>query len=931
MKSSGWRAAAGIACVLLTSLSGACEERGSVEKSTSVRERLEVQISSEFDVERYPELFTSGAPYVMACGSIRCIAFYQVDLHVYAGRVDQTGRTIDPHPIWVGAGGAPIAAAAKNDDFIVIWGDQQDRRATRLRGSDGQATDLTSQLPSSTGDYDLGTDGNSWLVLHYGATVRAIVKAPDTFASMGTPVQLSTDASRPRIVPGDGQYLLLGTRRATRVSAATGAPLDPAPIEFSKYGTLSREPRAVYKDGIYVVTWAGDDKVFVSRIRASDGARLDPDDDFSQVSGAKVICSGQTGANYPFALALGNSVLVMWTKDASTTLEGQAARVNPSTGTRVSGAASAPEIVLHYPLAWGFFYNGNWGMYGSTGVRPVQVQETPLAVTVGPETLPVAYEIEARSLPSVASNGTSFFVAWRKEDHLGTSSSFRIFGSRVSAGGEYLDDPPIDFGPGHMATVAARGQDYLVAYATGAEGIQRRFVSASGQLGPPLPAIPHVTSNLRLAHDHRNFLLAWESWDGSTIRLRAARLDANGALLDTTPLTLTTQSAVRFLAVADTAPAQNLRTFTVLYDTLASPARTLARLVRSESGVLIEPATALTAGSLQAATSDGSRTLVVFMGNALSAGLSDPLTGAFDSPAVQLSGIPNSASITSVYAWNDGKSYLLGLRTNNGDNRTSTLAVRRYSAALAPLDSAVPGTGTVAVPDWSNAYPSAAVAGDGAGRSLLVYVQDDPQRLGTAVKARFIVNDGLPANGSGGTGGAAGSGGRGGTGGTESGNGGSGTGSGATGGASADASMDAVGGATGAGGGSVATGGTGAVADADSSTEGASGAAGSSVAGASGASAAGSGGAGSTGSGETTDSGHGGSSPGGIDAGRQPDPPSGASSDEGGCGCRTFKRSPVDFEPLALAGCAVILWRRGRSIRHPLRSPAATPTRGSPR
>ena len=213
---------------------------------------------------------------------MRCAVFYSIGRRVYASRIDQTGQAIDRPPVAVGIGYELITAAAKDDDFVVIWNGGGDRRgAARLRGADGSVTDFTPNLPSTAilDNYSLSSTGNTWLLIHNfftnpGTGIVAHVKSPDTFATIGSPVEISFPVQA-LVVPGQDQYLLVWSNLAQRISETTGALLDPSPIEFAKYGGAI-SPQGAYKDGVYLLAWAGLHDVYVSRIRAVDGMRLDP-------------------------------------------------------------------------------------------------------------------------------------------------------------------------------------------------------------------------------------------------------------------------------------------------------------------------------------------------------------------------------------------------------------------------------------------------------------------------------------------------------------------------------------------------------------------------------------------------------------------------------------------------------------------------------
>jgi hypothetical protein len=922
-------------CILVGHALLACNDRQDDSDPASSRTQpLEVEVSAALDVERSPELKpaepSGSARFV--CGRVRCAVFYSMGQNVYASRVDQAGQAIDHPPIAVGNGSEVITAAAKDDDFVVIWSDGGDRRrAARLRGADGSLTDFTPNLPSTAiiDNYQLASTGNSWLLIHAfftnpGGGIRAHVKSPDSFATIGSPVEISFPVQA-LIVPGQDQYLLVWSNLAQRISEATGALLDPSPIEFSRYGEVSTFAQGAYKDGVYLLSWSGLHDVYASRIRAADAARLDPDDDQNQISGAKIVASGQASAGIANAFPWRDSVLVMW-NDYGASSELRAARMNVATGVRVSGATSTHELGL--PSSQTLWLNADWGMaFGNNRVIAAAVQQVPPQITLGSEQHPVVFASEWRREPSVASNGDGFFVAWTVNESVGPAT---IVGSRISTSGQYLDDPPLVLGAGYRPTVAARGPDYLVAWANGSE-IQRRFVTGGGQLEsalPPLQAGNYVDVP-RLAYNGQNFALAWLDRPST---LKATRLDSAGAALAAAPITLSTDTGERFSVVADTAPAEASRTFLIAYN---SASGVEARLLRSASGAVITPTAPLFGGGLAGAASDGTRMFVVFTdGTKGSASFVEPADGVHASPGLE--SLARSEGHTISHAWFDGRSFLVGFDDLPGDSAFATLSVRRFLTPSSPLDNAIAGAGTVLEPRVIGPFADPVAAGDGSGRSLYVYVQDDPARLGYTIKARLIKNDGHPAvvSGDGGdadaSGGSNGNGGMGGTGAIDAGDGA--PEAGATGGSgNVDGAPEAMGGSAGSPGSGGSGGIAGSAGEAGSMAGAASGGvsatggtAGAGTEGTAGAGASGSDGAGGSAGSAGAAGANAGSGPrdaGGGTAQTAGTAGQGPASDDGGCGCRQPARSEPSLSWVVLGGLGTALLHRRR------RRSNATPTK----
>jgi hypothetical protein len=946
------------------------DERAATGRTVSP---LQVQVSAEFDVEAYPELLGQHVvhPQIVTCGTLRCFAFYGDNGYVYATRIDQEGRVVDHPPILFGLGAAPVAAAARGDDFVVIWGGPggiwgapDDRRATRFRGADGQIVgDFSANVPAAD-TYRLAATANTWLLIYNG--VRAVVKAPETFASIGTPVELPMYNPR-TLVPGSDQYLLVWENRALRISETSGAALDAAPIEFSRYTNVSTDPRGAYKNGNYLLAWAAAGAVYGSRIRAADGVRLDPDDDINQVSGARLIYGGKGDVAIGAAYSRSDSILVTWSQPINLThIETQGARIDIATGSRITGSTSEHELAIPSG-SLSMLLNETWGIKPDHNhVSPVQIQQAPLRITGTSSLTRTTFHSAPRTSPRVASNGSSFFVTWRIIDPGPFSSNPSLVGSRISASGQFLDNPPIEFnpptefGPAYDNAVAAGGRDYLVSWSIPASfysgtpaRIHRRLVSETGQLGPVLPVIDSHTAEapaLRLVYDGRYFLLAWAGGANNEWTLRAVRLNSDGTAVDASPIVLDSRRVVHdssaraiFQALATTTPDVDNRTFVIPYKPYDADS-VMARRLRSDSGALIGPATNVTAGSFAAGASDGTRMFIAFRNNqSAHAGLLDPTTGLFqNSTTVPLQGIPSGASLDD--AWYDGKSYLLTSRTKTSDSYQFAYAIRRWTTELSPLDDAVPGVGTVVASDVTSFSPRVAAAGDGTGRSLFVYERLDPTRMNMAIKARFITNDGLPAPGGGGMDGG-GAHGAGGASGSEGGAQDAGDSAGGTGGASAAGGVSGTGGASGTsqGGaaGSMGVGGTlgsddGGDSGGAAGDTGASGSAGAVATGGTTSVAGGSGGLdGSTVDGSAADGGSeagpggaaqaGASGTGGSRAGLDAGSPDGSTKPGAPeeTGCRFSGRNPRGFDAIAFTVMGLLFALRHRRRRR-LLSPAAT-------
>jgi hypothetical protein len=734
---------------------------------------LAVKVSGPLSVDAPPEWLPASPPVAsqmnMVCGSVRCLAVYPQFVfgatRMLATRLAQDGSAVDRPRLLLRSRVIGIrAVAARDDEFLVATLEENfdgPVHVYRINGATGAVDEVTSLLPSRPSA--IGASKDRWIVSYVNGPKWEVVVLDAAFKPVG-PAQSHTAAATgtvPHIVAGDGQFLLAYPGAFLRVNASTGALIDAAPVVFSNYKV--GKTRGVFKNGVYQLVWATTDTgqvfptLYGSRVRASDGVVLDADDTFNQVSGAKVLCTAcgaglnQSRFNDPvFVNDVGvpNAVLMTWIPPvAGTPLSG--ALLDVTTGLRVDGKttgaqATGPEL-RDAPL---IHTTGTWGAaFDPQGAHGLTVTTNPLAFTS--KLSGVFFNSAPRTSPGVGSNGSQFLAAWMHgADVLATRMD--------NTTGAYLDGPPLALGTGNgnAIAIAGRGDDYLVAW-TDKKVVRLRVVHPNGTMDAPLTPITASDSNdgsslqawdPRLIWNGKYFLLTWTvgtSAPGEIIR--GVRLNAQGAAVDAAFIRLSPSSSKQYVTLADTAPPENMRTFLVAYQ---GPTSAVVRRFRSESGVLVEPVTSLPVPVDQPiyGASDGSKMLVTYYG--MVGQQSGPVISAIDPVSGDLTGTPSIVRITSVGpepadAWHDGKSFVLLVSNRRQGLAAYDLSVRRVDGALAPLDTAVPGAGTLVAGGVTRLYEQRAVATDGKGHSLLLHQFEDLDRLGTSIKGRLLTNDGL--------------------------------------------------------------------------------------------------------------------------------------------------------------------------------------------
>ncbi|MGK4007182.1 hypothetical protein WMF31_31460 [Sorangium sp. So ce1036] len=850
---------------------------------------LEVRVSGPFDAEPYPTDFYPVPPgtFKLACGSHRCLAVHKLSSSsstVLATRVDGTGALVDTPRIRLGVAELVLGVLARDDEFLVVTARDRpdpDVRYHRIRGSDGRVLeDPTPRLPAVPPAH-MATTGASYLFLVPTAGSEREARLYDAELNpVGDPVILPSSLAR-SLTPGAGQYLVAGYGQALRISEATGAALDPAPIEFSRYNG-SDSPLGVYKDGVYQLVWADQSAVYGSRIDAATGEPLDPDDTFNELSGVKVIRRLEHRLTGKFDVTIiGGDVVASWGEDLS---EVHAQRIDLTTGlpigSRPTLLAYIPQTLYNYPT---LDFQTLGDSVSSSTTRPSCAR--------------------ARAPPMSASRRSARTGTWlsgaapamrRRSPRTAMATSWCSSGARPRTGRRRrswrrasirrparTSTPPLAIGVGWTPTVSSDGSSYLVMWSSSdARGTSShaRQVRADGTLG---------AEKRWLVFDSGQTFKTQVTWSGSYYGVawgsRHGRLDNDGDLVAPDPLPAG-ESAIRGFGVrwhrevsnsrprvvADYALPPERRTFLYVGEAEASGRITpdvVAVRVRSRTGALLGGTLIAEKHATPFAASDGTRLAVISR---------DLDTGDCEGVFVDAeSGLPvagtekvlvrGAADRAVSEFFFDGEAFCVVLY--QGEDSGSSLRLRRFDRALDPVKGDVADGARVtfsASRGWDFG-----VASSGNARGLLAYSRSDVDRLGTAIRLSFLAADGSmppepPVSGAGGAGGSGGHGGAGGSGGAAgaSGSGGA-AGSGGAGAAGGGGAGAAGSGGTGAGeGGAGAAGGGGADAgeggagagggggaDAGEGGAGAAGGGGAGAAGGGGAGAAGGGGAGTAGGG----------------------------------------------------------------------------------
>jgi hypothetical protein len=366
--------------------------------------------------------------------------------------------------------------------FLVAWDANQVVCAVRVPVT-GDIGTLQPLVLSQGGIYDrtaVASDGTSFLVVW-----------PEWRPSSG--------------LPNEVRYL-----HRARIRASDGALLDPAGVRLTTTPEDQRYPEIGFDGTNYLVAWrdrqapAG---LRGARIRASDGASLDPD--------AFVIQPSTVDDVQPALAFDGSNHLVVWS-DRSRIV-----------GTRVR--ASDRAILDASPVG---------------------------LATLGRTT--------ENAEPDVAHDGTGYLVLWREPTSIFQDAlrARRVGGDLMPLGNvlAIADDQGVAFAPASSQALSfGAGRQLLVwtrtiPTAAGPEivhhqqtNLVRALADGAGAVTVPAEVIARAApwqDKPVASFDGQHHLMAWHEWNGQTLDIRAARLrDADGAVLDAPPLRLSSATA----------------------------------------------------------------------------------------------------------------------------------------------------------------------------------------------------------------------------------------------------------------------------------------------------------------------------------------------------------------------------------------------------
>jgi len=343
----------------------------------------------------------------------------------------------------------------------------------------------------------------------------------------------------------------------------------------------------------------------------------------------------------------------------------------------------------------------------------------PAGAVLDPAGLPVATYPNQESTAAVASDGTNFLAAWT-DSRNGVKD---IYGARVASDGTLLDADaiPISTAAAYQAypAMAFDGTGYLAVWhewhITSTYDISGARIATDGTvldtLGISLSAAAKDQLYPAVAHGGTNCLVVWQDYRNNAYDIYAARVGADGSVLDPAGLVISTASGPQEYPDV----ASNGTTYLVVWQDKRSGSYDIYAARVTSAGTLLDP------GGIPVSTATGDQLhpAVVFDGTNYLIVWEDYRSGNYDiygarlgpdGSVLDVAGIAIS-SATGAQQWPamafDGTNFLVAWQ----DNRNGPYA-DIYCARVATSGTVVDPTG-IAVSKAANEQLMPAVGFDG--------------------------------------------------------------------------------------------------------------------------------------------------------------------------------------------------------------------------
>jgi len=474
-----------------------------------------IAICTAAEYQYFPNVSFDGTNYMVVWQDERSDTF-----DIYGSRVAQNGNVLEPSGIQIsGALGEQQRPSIDFDgtNYLVVWDD-----------------------PRSGAGYDI-----------YGTLLDT---SGTVLNPAGIPISTATDAQRMPSVSFDGTNYLVAwyDRRdganydifGARVNQS-GVVQDASGIHISNIDAQQVSPAVIFYSDQWLTVWRdnrneGYADIYGSRISAS-GTVTDP-------SGILISTSAQSQSK-PAVASDGTNYLVVWEEDRGSIdiygalidslgrqLNTDEIAISANTGSQVCPTVAFDNDSI-YLVVWQDNRSGSsYDIYGARVSTSGNVLDGP--------GIAICTATGRQQVPSVAFDGTNFFVVWADERN-GVSAD-DIYGTLVQPNGNVVtpggsiiaDDANWQDNP----SVAFDGTNYLVIWGDYGSGTFNEDIYGVrvNQSGNPIEASSiaiSIASNGQwfpvVAFDGTNYLVVWfDKRNSNASDIYGTRIDTNGTVLD---------------------------------------------------------------------------------------------------------------------------------------------------------------------------------------------------------------------------------------------------------------------------------------------------------------------------------------------------------------------------------------------------------------
>ena len=497
-------------------------------------------------------------------------------------RISSAGAVLDATPITISPAmqnlSFPAAVVHDGTNWVVIWEDftaDQTTRAVYARrissaGSvvDAQPVTLYTHTSQNLTNPDFAYNGSGFLLIFRDMIEEKIygLRFSQALAPVGPRFAINTyTQTRPRnaqvAANSSGNYFVvwdehvasgnIGSVNGCRVTS-TGVVQDANGIVIdSNVGTSESAPNVAWDGTRWAIAYNseyyaptntyGQQDIYLKRVAASNGA-------VSPTNPIRVTTATSHQTNPAIAAGMvDGAVQVVWDdirveQDIYTAQVASNATVGSNERAVSLGASrqSAARMAFGGGVVLTVFQRE---IAGSSHIYGQRLNPDGSAIDAQPFQLS-ANTNAANSSPSVAFNGTNFFVVWHQPqtDNLGNITR-KVYGRRVSLAGATIDAAPFLVMDGETTDVAALGETFLVV-AIRRIGTEWRYVDSvrvSGAgvvLGPPSTLQGNYSFAPRVAALGNRWLAVWEYHsrrDRSTSWTYGAFVEPTGTLSSGSP------------------------------------------------------------------------------------------------------------------------------------------------------------------------------------------------------------------------------------------------------------------------------------------------------------------------------------------------------------------------------------------------------------